>query len=207
MLFRSVAMTNRLFYVVIDRGSGRIIDFVNLKSVSHETNLLDRFVSERSPAYTQARGRLEPFQPDHLWLTNRLGISSALTAGITNQMAASVFTNYPPYAPGPNLVQLIVRDARVGAAGREIPFGLKGALAVRWVLFRDPSFRDFGVQIQNNFRAVSPIAPTRTFLLTDRRAINDPLVHYTVEDLRPGTGWFVADGEDRKSTRLNSSHT
>lgn len=205
----SIAMTNRLFYLAVDQASGRIIDFVNLKTVSVETNILDRFVAPNSPARSVARAALDPYQPDHLWLTNRFQAVSGLTAGITNQVAASLFTNYPPYGPGPNLVRLIISEPRGAGAGGgrdNVPYGLKGALALRWVLFRDASFRNFGIEIQSDFRAVSPIAPTRTFLLTERRAVNDPIVHYAAEDLRPGTGWFVADGDATVSATASGGH-
>ena len=77
----------------------------------------------------------------------------------------------------------------------------------RYFLYRDAVEAEWKAQGDYNMRTnltADAIAPTRQFTLTDRRAVNDPLVHYTLEDLRPGPLWLVSRGAG-KVPGLNSN--
>lgn len=181
----TVAFTNRLVYLTVDQ-SGRLLDVVNLKSVLYETNVLRLLGYAGTTAGTGVR-------MSQLWATNQDNAGSFLTRGIALQLNGSL---------------------GVDAAGR--------AVTIPTSLWREaPGMRPVGEQIENEkdglfyflFRAarrpganITPqflarfggnvaqvgYNPTASVILTDRRQANDPLVHYTADDLAPGEISFTS---------------
>lgn len=185
----TVAMTNYLVYAMVDQATDRIIDFVNLKSIALETNLLTWMavtnVGENFAGFA-ARQPGDTFRDGHLWMTNIVDRNApGITAGITNQVLAS---SLEPQS----LTADIYRPFDQRSADK-----LKAVVNFRYFLYRDAVEQEWRAYGDANIRTnlnMDAIAPTRRFILTDRRAINDPLVHYTLEDLRPGVLWVVNRG-------------
>ncbi|MSU35815.1 MAG: hypothetical protein EXS36_12070 [Pedosphaera sp.] len=193
----SLQVTNYLVYAVVDRSQPafpKIIDFVNIKSTAIETNILAQFTDPQTrPLNTDST-----VTHNHIWMTNRIGTGS-LTAGMTNQMYVSVSTNEYQYSQ-------IVRGAAglptVRAKSRNgLPLGpvittvKREVLKRRYFLGLDPQgeFLNYGDAVDVSTPFIGALTFSRKFLLTDRRAANDPLVHYTIEDLRPGAVWLIVD--------------
>jgi hypothetical protein len=176
-------LTNRMVYALVDDSvsPSRIIDFVTLKSAIHETNLFARFMEGANLRF----GRNDPYRPDHLWDTNRTG--SSPTRGMFNQVSAS--TNYRRSA-------LVFRpktggNGRIDNEGNPIDDKNAQILKLKYFLYRDPEFLRYGVPIDTNAVYAYPIAVSANYYLTDRHMVNDPLVHYTLADLRPGPSWYL----------------
>src|SRR5262249_16759399 len=77
-------ITNRLQFILVDSGSGRILDFVNLDRVMGGMAIMRELVG-RTNAFGDSG-----LHPGSFWFTNRVrGNPSAMTWGITNQIFVS----------------------------------------------------------------------------------------------------------------------
>jgi hypothetical protein len=77
-------ITNRLQFVLVDAGSGRILDFVNLDRMIGGMDIMREIVG-RTNAFGDAG-----LNPGSFWFTNRVaGNAAAMTWGITNQIYVS----------------------------------------------------------------------------------------------------------------------
>ena len=197
-------VTNRLMYAMIDRTSGAMLDYVNLKSVVVETNLLRFFgLAQRSlpyiPPSQQPPSGSQASMPD-IWNTNSVS-SYGPTRGMMNQMEVSLGQLLVPNTlwtdpQGNPLGNDQIRDAINGfnyflygqfATGQwALPGDAKGGKALR-----DSIIARFGslTNMQVGFN------PSPTVYLTDRLQANDPLVHYTREDLVPGYSLYCDSGD------------
>src|SRR5207249_1334496 len=88
-------ITNRVQYALVDKSTGRILDFVNLDHLISALDFTRNLVGNTDQLGTlpgEATNRLGMF-----WITNRLGNSTVITVptvGITNQIYASLTTNF-----------------------------------------------------------------------------------------------------------------
>lgn len=199
----SLYVTNWLQYVLVDDNSRAIVDYVTLKSVMAETNVL-RFFQEDA---TDPRvGNLVGIRPPgnaniampFFWRTNRVvATPGAGTEGIYNQMLVSL---------GQRKASDQLWASAVGEPGRNKDKNLLIA-GLNYFLYRSiPA--DVASQltetdrknVRNQFGAASVtnvqvgFNPSPTLYLTDRLQANDPLVHYTREDLAPGFAVFCDSG-------------
>lgn len=182
----TVAFTNRLVYALIDQGTGRILDIVNLKSVLYETNVLRLF---GLPGGRGSSG-ISMFR---FWETNQYSASTFATRGVGFQLDASLGSQ-----PGGGAVDLpdsLWRNAPgQRPANQQIEYEKDG---LHYFLFRQarrpgtPITAQFAAQFGGRV-AQAGYTPSPVLLLTDRRQANDPLVHYTLEDLAPGQTIFTS---------------
>ncbi|HTH50072.1 MAG TPA: pilus assembly PilX N-terminal domain-containing protein, partial [Candidatus Limnocylindria bacterium] len=193
-------VTNRMMFALVDRTSGALLDYVNLKSVVTEADLLRFYGAGTStaplpaPALDLANG-LRLRMPD-LWNTNSLrGIGAVgATVGISNQLAASLgmvdVGNLWQDAPG----QGFDAGDRVKAINKLYYF-LYRQFPTDTALKLPDTDRN---TISNDFRSTTNYQagfnPSPALYLTDRLQANEPLVHYTREDLAPGYSVFCDSG-------------
>lgn len=207
----SLQVTNYLVYALVDwsqPGAGRIIDFVNIKSTAIETNILAQFTDPQTrPINTNA-----PVTHNHIWMTNRIGTGS-LTAGMANQMYVSLSTNeyqYSQIVKGAAGVPTVRAKNHNGLPlGPTITTVKREVLKRRFFLGFDPlgEFLNYGDAVDVSTPFIGALTFSRKFELTDRRAANDPLVHYTIEDLRPGAVWLIIDPDGSPGRSPNGQGT
>lgn len=184
----NVYVTNSLVFAITDQSSGRILDFVTLQSSMVETNVF-RYLGETTagalgPVPIAGVGNNGGLTAAGLWATNRIAIYG--TAGISNQFRVAVKRSEPPGGQW------------VSALGLGDPQDLpKSAAGLNYFLYHTTSDQldkatkaalDLATTIQSGFN------PSATVYLTDRRMANDPLVHYTMDDLVPGYSVYGEPG-------------
>jgi hypothetical protein len=161
-------MTNRFVYAAVH--SNRVVDFVNLDDLVVNRDLME--IVQNDPARSAGL-------PD-MWSTNRSTLTNyaIAPAGVTNQILVSLGT--------PRISQTLWQFFSAVSAG---------ATNTDWEISK---FRQFmGLtplpQYQRaNFppvtNAAAPYSPTVRYYHVFRWAANDPLVHYTAEDLTDRIG-------------------
>lgn len=165
-------MNNRLVCMVIDLVEQRVIDFVNVDGMSTALNISKELLGE-----DYARPGLAGSPVESVWKTNRIGGDSVPTLGITNQILISMgvtkvnqedWTSYNLSTPnGPQ------KDE---------------AIATFYKFMGFTPLPPYDKMAMPTTRAMqTPFNPTRKIDQTAVWEINDPLVHYTVEDLRSST--------------------
>lgn len=186
-------VTNRLVFALVDTNNNALLDYVSFKSVLAETNVMRFFGAGRQTPDVAVLRDLPggAIGMPSVWRTNV--VSGGITAGISNQMAASL---------GKIDVGNLWRDPvgnSLGANDRK--FAINGLY-----YFIHGRFPTGALQISTNdqkrvisqFGALTNVQvgfnPSPTLYLTDRLQANDPLVHYTREDLAPGYTLFCDSG-------------
>ncbi len=207
----SMQVTNYLVYAVVDRSQPafpRILDFVNIKSTAIETNIIAQFTDPQTPPIIANT----PVTHNHIWMTDRLGAGS-LTVGMTNQMYVSLSTNEYQY------FQIVKGAAGIPTVRAKSPNGVplgptittvkREVLKRRYFMGLDPAneFLNYGDAVDVSTPFIGEATFSRKFLLTDRRAANDPVVHYTLEDLRPGAVWLIVDPDGGPGRSPNGQGT
>ena len=189
----SVYVTNHFYCAITDDVTGRLLDFVTLESVMVRTNVLSTLGMLSDGAsqgfFNSQTGAGTPVTPQSFWATNL--VSGNRTRGIDNQMLASIgrLPVAEPYwrnlqSPGGGQP---VQERQAAMNGMNLfLYGIK------------PSNVTAAAQAQNNFGSKTLVQvgfnPSPRIFMTDRRMANDPLVHYTREDLFPGYT-LVTEGE------------
>lgn len=182
-------VTNNLVFVITDQLTGHVIDLVTLQSTMVETNFI-RYLGETTanglgtlPLGGNGGGGGGGLAPSSLWLTNRLAIFG--NAGISNQFRVA---SQKSMLPAGNWVNAV--------GGVDNPLDRDRAVAgLNYFLYHTPApelGNDTKAAIDDALVMQSGFNPTATIFLTDRRMVNDPLVHYTADDLVPG---YSAYGE------------
>ncbi len=184
----AVEVRHRLVYALVDETAPqkRLLDFVNLESRMEQTDLLGFL--QRPGAASQApfpgltgRPTGVTVTPSELWIPGLDPRGSKYSLGIANQLAVSLgladARDYARYAQGSNFRgEAITKDQVEG-----LQFFLYGTYPAGSFL-TDPGLRR---EFEGNEAQIG-YNPTHYIYLTDRRMANDPLVHYTMEDLGPG---------------------
>ncbi len=181
-------VTNSLVFVISDDLSKRVIDLVTLQSSMVETNVL-RFLGESTTGGLGALpigggGGGGGLTPASLWSTNRLAIYG--TTGISNQFRVATKRSDLPAGQWVNAV------GGVGAPDLDRDKSIAGLNYFLYHTSADQLDRATKAAIDQAVYMQSGYNPTATVFLTDRRMANDPLVHYTADDLVPG---YSAYGE------------
>lgn len=158
-----LAMTNRLRCLMTDPGTERVVDFVNLDFVSglDVQDLLDK-------------------EPSGYWIANRLGHTNAPTEGVMKQMLVSLgeegepnWNSYVGRGAGRDREEAIdLFRAFLGFRPLSLSFN---ELADAYNRLRDP---------RKSFRRQVPFSPSVRLVKYETLQANDPLVHYTFEDLK-----------------------
>jgi hypothetical protein len=185
-----LSLRSRLRFAIIDTSppfspsNGRIVDYANLDSALDplSTNAVDIAAALGSDAncgniYTAGGS------PGSMWCTNRQGgatADSVPTYGILSQIAVSS-------TPG------LASDSIWNSSHNEFPGGMSKAQAIA---FFQGQFTPGYLAQSNTFAA--PFQPFRNLYVITEWEANDPLVHYTIGDLRnlQHTNSFELDNPD-----------
>jgi len=182
-------ITNSMVFVISAKVGAfeKIIDFVTLQSSMIETNVL-RFLGETTtggfgPVPIGGGGGGGGLTPASLWSTNQLSVYG--TTGISNQFRVATKRSELPAGQWVNAVGGLdnTQDRDKAIAG------------LNYFLYHTSAEqldRSTKAAIDQSLFMQSGYNPTATVFLTDRRMANDPLVHYTADDLVPG---YSAYGE------------
>ena len=208
----TLAVTNRLVFAIVDDSfvPSRLLDFVNIKSGTLESNLLENLMYTANgtlPGISGdagidqgfdntggnlggGAGSVRPLRMAELWQTNFLA-GRTIPLGFENQFSASLNPLRvlqlweAPVVPGIVTTGDPRLDASLGL--RAFLYGINSVPRSAQVVARRELDRLLasggninGNRIQVGFNPVGEIH------LTDRRMANDPMVHYTKEDLQPG---------------------
>ncbi len=181
-------VTNSLVFVITEQLSGRVIDLVTLQSTMVETNFI-RFLGGTTtggfgtlPLGGNPGGAGGGLVPASLWYTNQLNLYG--NAGISNQFRVSTGRS-----PSANLWNSAVAGIDNALDKDKAIAGLNYFLYHTSAADLDTSTK---AAIDQLFVMQAGYNPTASVFLTDRRMVNDPLVHYTADDLVPG---YSAYGE------------
>ena len=185
-------LRTRLSFAVVDTGLNRIVDYVNLDSTEDPLDITDALMHDTPSRYSSCASSgayHEDTTLGSMWCTNRPGNSidnSVLTYGIMNQIAVS---STPELAS-----HQIWNNSR-----NEFPAGMSKELAIA---FFKGQFEPGYLRQSNTFAA--PFNPFRNIYKVVEWEANDPLVHYTINDLRnlQRTNSFALDNPDTKLVDL-----
>ena len=161
-----LTITNRLQFLLVDSGSGRIVDFVNLDRVIGGMDIMRELVG-RTNAFGAAG-----LNPGSFWITNRVrGIPAAMTWGITNQVFVSTNdilakSDWTSFTDDP-------------ISGKDREHGIDNFRKIMGL----PPLYDFQNTNVPYGRVQVPFTPTRKLDQQLSWQVNDPLVHYHIEDL------------------------
>ncbi len=175
-----LTITNRVTYMLIDRGAdNRIVDFVNLKELSTQLDITREMAGNASVSSGESS------VIGSMWLTNRPGnVPSDFvpTYGIINQMQAALGilplsrTEWTSFNLQPD--SGLDKEKSI-----DLLRTFYGLTPLRFQT--DPSYKSsLQQQVGRSLIYQVPFAPVRKLVQRSSWAANDPLVHYTVEDLR-----------------------
>ncbi len=159
-------ITNYLRYALIDRTSGRVIDFVNLTDIGTQLDISQELIGNQNLG--------EPAVVANQWDVNRPGGSGSIavpTLGVINQIQVSA---------GNVQVSQTVWDSFDSQAGSGQDKN-KSIDAFRNFLGQTPIYGYQNFTPTNRMQA--PFSPTRKIYQEKRWEANDPFVHYTPTDL------------------------
>ncbi|MCW5556844.1 MAG: hypothetical protein KIT22_03245, partial [Verrucomicrobiae bacterium] len=179
----SAYVTNHLVFSITDEATGRLLDLVTLESVMVRTNVLSTLgfssTGDSSGFFGSLLGGGAQVTPQTFWQTNL--VQGNRTLGIDNQMrvATGLIQVREPFwsnlnSPGGGGY---IQEREAAVAGMN--FFLYG---IQPTTGSAAALRDYGSKttVQVGFN------PSPRVFLVDRRMANDPLVHYTKQDLMPG---------------------
>jgi len=190
----SAYVTNSLLFAITDDASGRLLDIVTLRSTMIRTNLIStlgfRANGLEQDFFAQMAGASgdQSQQMPAFWNTNL--VQNNRTRGMDNQLLASIGDI--------DVSELLWRDPFGGpvtvAQKRESVDGLLyflyGIVPTGDPITVDRIRRQYG----SNLVAQVGFNPSPRVFLSDRRMANDPLVHYTKDDLAPGYFFLTEAG-------------
>ncbi len=171
-----LGITNRLQYVALDPASARVIDFVNLENLTAGIDITAELIGNQSML-----GGGEPSQAGSFWLTNRLGGGlQGVTIGVLNQINESLgqsgATNnalWQEYSQDP--VSGFTKEKAIELF--RVFVGLGPRNPARYPLVQ------MQTELGNSTSRQAPYSPVRKLYMNSTWQVNDPLVHYTWEDL------------------------
>jgi hypothetical protein len=180
-----LTLRTRLRFALVDTSLGldRIVDYVNLDSTEQPLDISDALMRETPDTYScdpQSTIYTPSASISSMWCTNRLEGSTADTVptfGIMNQIYASMGLTAPDWNNSKN----------------EFPAGMTKEQAIAFFVGQ---FTPGYLAQSNTFNA--PFQPFRNIYLVTSWQANDPLVHYTIGDLKvlQRTNSFLLDNPD-----------
>ncbi len=190
----SAYVTNSLVFAILDENSQRLLDLTTLRSTMVRTNVIStlglnaqgaeqQYFSDQAGSSDNGFTSMPPFWNTNLVQANR-------TLGIENQMLASVGTIQLPRTLWRNPTGAPVREDQIQESIDGLKYFLYGILPAA-----DPAYI---IRIRQNYGSnlVTQVGfnPSPRVFLSDRRMANDPLVHYTKDDLSPGYFFLTEAG-------------
>ncbi len=183
-------VTNSLVFVITEQLSGRVIDLVTLQSTMVETNFI-RYLGGTTtggfgnlPLGGNPGGVGGGLTAASLWSTNQLFSPGYGTTGISNQFRIAV---------GKTASDNLWNSAVAGIDNAQDK--VKAIAGLNYFLYHTSAAdldKSTKAAIDQAFVMQAGYNPSASVFLTDRRMANDPLVHYTADDLVPG---YSAYGE------------
>lgn len=167
-----LTVQTKVRFILVDRGLNRIVDYVNLSSDGDTIDLLAK-LAEDGNCNTISQETYS--NPGSQWCTNRLGRSTDIrvpTYGVLNQIGVSLY--------GATDMKSFSLDPSAGFDAESAVDGFRYNL------------KDWGPKYARNIGKVfyksnvfyAPLIPYRPIYLHTTWQANDPLVHYTIGDLR-----------------------
>jgi hypothetical protein len=163
-----LVLTNKIRYALIDTTSQRILDFI------HISDLITHFSISSNLYGTPFPG--EQVLASNFWDTNRIGGSADVmvpTRGVQSQIALSL---------GRPAIDASVWDA-FSSQGPSGPQKDREIAAFQKFMRLTPSPPYQDVAMPTNLVMQAPFNPTRKLYFRQAWQANDPLVHYTLDDL------------------------
>ena len=169
-----MTVTNKLRLAMVDHASGRVIDYVQLNGMSDQRNLMDDLVG------------LDGYGPGGVWGTNRLGGLTDLFPfdGVNSQVQASL--QAPPYS-NPNFGEYPTPLTQSDWQNMLYPPPNFSSVSSAVAAFS--AFYNKNTNSNSQLAMQVPYTPTRSANVYFTWQANDPLVHYTLDDLT-GLGDF-----------------
>ncbi len=153
-------ITNRFQYILIDRASSRVVDMVNMEKLVTQVNLTQELTGNNAGS---AMNNIERT----LW-DSRMGMTNQIQVSLGNEESRGIWNAFSQDpVSGDNKDKSIDRfRVFMGLAPINYP--------------------NATTEMRPATSAQTPFNPTRKFLITSSLQVNDPLVHYTLEDLVGG---------------------
>ncbi|MGV3771502.1 MAG: hypothetical protein ACO1QB_01280 [Verrucomicrobiales bacterium] len=168
--------TNRIRYWVVDKATGRIIDFVNLDKLVTHMNVSGMMnnQSRDSANGVNGLGVADPsLYEGEFWTTNLLG-ATPFTSGMSNQLAVSL-GDIPVSESFWRNYNYQTQDKPRSIDAFRLFLGL-------------PQIGREQMNAPTDLRHQVPFTPTRKLYQRNSWQANDPLVHYMANDLRNPRG-------------------
>jgi hypothetical protein len=159
-----LTVTNRLQYILIDKGTRRVVDLVNLNQVVNRINLTDALVGNVTA------GNLDNIERA-LW-DYRTGLTNQMQISLGNIESQGLWNSYSR--------DPISGDDKDKAIDRFRAFLGFGPIGTHQRSASEQNMANASLAVQ------TPFNPTRKLVLDSSLQVNDPLVHYTYEDLLNG---------------------
>jgi hypothetical protein len=193
-----ISFKTRFRFCLVDAEANRIVDYVSLVSSGSPADLTTALMTGGHCGTSQQY--VQDASIGSMWCTNRFGttIDDTNTApyGILNQIGVSLGTNNT--------------HLDWGSFGLQYPqFDVQGAINFfRTNLLRWPSISGSSVPLYLTNHFYAPFAPIRNLYFYTSWSANDPLVHYTADDLHSGsvsrTNLFVLDVPNLAATTIKN---
>ncbi len=167
-----LVVTNRLVYVMTD-SNNRPLDVVMLNNLTNYWDLTQTVIGMQNVSG-------ENSDAGQLWLTNRLNRSLSVfapTIGINNQIQVSLGTLFQN---DPALWTSYSSEQSAGLDKSKAIDYFRSFMGLSPLTFKQGDI-PASIGFKTSYQA--PFSPTRLVYLYSRWSANDPLVHYTVEDL------------------------
>ncbi len=162
-----LSITNRLQFMLVDRATGRVVDFVNLNNLGAQMDLTRELIGNQNFGESSSVGSF--------WQTNRLtpgGIPSGVRQQILESLGqtGSSDTLWMDYSHDP--IAGLTKEKAI-----DLFRVFLGLTPMRFPL------RDLQQELGNSISHQVPFTPTRKIYQNASWQANDPLVHYMAEDL------------------------
>lgn len=168
-----LVMTNRLQYFLVDQTANRLIDFVNLDRLTMQVDVTKGLMGDTNAGGggifgDKARGaggnRATPLTDSDMWNPQHVAGPDSPTLGVLSQIQVA---KGDPFA---------AEGTWANPSGQ--PQSVQGQV---------DTFKAFLIGQGTNLAMQVPFTPSRTLYLRTSFEANDPLVHYTTEDLMDPT--------------------
>jgi len=190
----SAYVTNSLMYAITDEDSGRLLDIVTLRSAMVRTNIVstlglsaDGIEQEFFNQQAGATGNSGVAMPA-FWSTNV--VQNNRTRGMDNQMLVSIGDIRVPLTLWRNPLGNVVSEDQRQSSIDGLLYFLYGILPPN----DTQAANNIRSQYGSNLVVQVGFNPSPRVYMVDRRMANDPLVHYTRDDLTPGY-FFLTEAE------------
>jgi hypothetical protein len=168
----------RFILVDVDVSPNRIVDYANLDNSAATLDITAKLMEGKDCLVDPWPDNANPASQ---WCTNRLNDSTSTdvaTYGILNQIVAGL-NGAPNWAKSFTLDAAVGRDANKAVDGFRHQFNQPGSNKPLSPLYPE----DFGRTFYRSNVFYAPFAPYRPIYVSMSWQANDPLVHYTINDL------------------------